>query len=46
MDDYAIFKFYHIQHLLVSAAGLSLKDINLSADRAQRFARQKIYPIL
>jgi hypothetical protein len=46
MDDYVIFKFYHIQHLLFSDAEISLNDINFSADKAQRFARQKICPVL
>ncbi len=27
MDDYVIFKFYHIQHLLFSDAEISLNDI-------------------
>ena len=27
MDDYVIFKFYHIQHVLFSDAEISLNDI-------------------
>ena len=31
MDDYVIFKFYHIQHVLFSDAEISLNDITYFA---------------